>query len=276
LHGSVPLAQWLIDEAQRHGIRGATLVGGIEGLGHDGRTHAINLFDLSDQPVQVTLVVNAEEARRLFSRLAQEKIEVFYMMAPVEFGVLGSNGSGLPRALAPIDIGALPPGIDQRQGLMERLQRVEDELAIRNLAARFTDAVNERDVVAFRALWAIDATWEIGSPFQKAAQGVDAIAEMFTSLLSAKPLFVQLTHSGIVSFTSETTATSRFTERERGKGPQDFYENLAVYRDELVKQANGWRFKIRFYEYRYLDTTAFAGAMLSPKEMLINERRRRI
>jgi len=152
--------------------------------------------------------------------------------------------------------------IVQLQELTERLQKIEDELAIRNLTAQFTDAVNERDAAAFRELWADDAVWEIGPPYQLSARGAQAIVEMFTRLLAAKPMFVQLTHSGVISVTSEYTATARFTERERGKGLQDYYENLAVYRDELVKQPNGWRFKRRFYEYRYLDTSPFASTIV--------------
>ena len=155
--------------------------------------------------------------------------------------------------------------MDNLHDLAERLKKIEDELAIRNLAARFTDAVNERDVDAFRTLWTDDAVWEIGPPLQVSAQGIDAIASMMTRLLELKTLFVQLTHSGVVTFTGEDTAIARFTERERGKGDHDYYENLAIYRDELVRQANGWRFKCRFYEYRYLDTSTFTGSSIPPE-----------
>jgi PII-like signaling protein len=99
MHGATPLAQWLLDAAQQQGIRGATLIGGIEGLGHDGRIHAINMFDLSDQPVQVMLVVNAEEARRMFAYLVEEKARVFYVMVEAEFGMLGGE-EALPPFLA--------------------------------------------------------------------------------------------------------------------------------------------------------------------------------
>lgn len=156
--------------------------------------------------------------------------------------------------------------MDQAQFLdfERRLGIVEDELAIRNLAARFTDAVNERDVDAFRQLWVDDAVWEIGPPLSGRADGVGAIVEMFVKLLEPKTLFIQLTHSGVIDFTGRDSATARFTERERGKGAQDFYENLAVYRDELVRTPHGWRFKSRNYEYRYLDTSAFSGAVFAP------------
>lgn len=146
--------------------------------------------------------------------------------------------------------------------MARRLRVIEDELAIRGLAARFTDAVNERNRDAFRQLWAEDAVWEIGPPLSHIAKGVDAIVDMFDELLKPRTLFVQMTHSGVVEFTGENTALARFTERERGRGPKDYYENLAVYRDEFIRTADGWRFKRRYYDYRYLDMSAFPGEVI--------------
>ena len=48
-HGHQPITQWLLELASQVGILGATVVGGIQGIGHDGRTHTVNLFDLSEQ-----------------------------------------------------------------------------------------------------------------------------------------------------------------------------------------------------------------------------------
>jgi len=148
--------------------------------------------------------------------------------------------------------------------LSKRLRALEDELSIRNLATRFTDAVNERDFDAFRQLWVDDAVWEIGPSLTVKAEGVEAIMEMLARLLKPKIMFIQLTHSGVVTFTGEDSATARFTERERGKGLHDYYENLAVYRDEFARGPNGWRFKRRYYQYRYLDTSAFPGDVYAP------------
>lgn len=79
VHDRQPLAQWLIEQARQHGLRGATLNGSIQGLGHDGTMHAINLFDLSDQPVQVTLVVSEKEADRFLQYLRDEAVQLFYV-----------------------------------------------------------------------------------------------------------------------------------------------------------------------------------------------------
>lgn len=95
MHGHLPLAQWLLEEARKLGVRGATVSGGIQGLGHDGAVHAINMFDLSDQPVQVTLVASDLELRRLSERLQEEQVQVFFMKTQAEFGTLGQDGVSL-------------------------------------------------------------------------------------------------------------------------------------------------------------------------------------
>ena len=90
-HGDTLLAEWLVGEAKRLGIRGATLFTASEGFGHDGRFHSAGFFDLADQPVQVVMAVSAEEAERLFARLNQEDVRVFYTKAPIEFGTTGEE-----------------------------------------------------------------------------------------------------------------------------------------------------------------------------------------
>ncbi|HHQ4229892.1 TPA: DUF190 domain-containing protein [Pseudomonas aeruginosa] len=86
LHGNQPPAQWLLSVVQRLGIRGATLNGALQGIGHDGIAHAVNLFDAGNRPVQVTLVASSEETERLLGHLVQENAQLFYVKAAVEPG----------------------------------------------------------------------------------------------------------------------------------------------------------------------------------------------
>ena len=142
--------------------------------------------------------------------------------------------------------------------LEERLKAVEDELSIRNLVARYTDAVNQRDIGAFRELWTDDAVWEIGPPLQSSAEGIDEIVALLSRLLQAEKYFMQMTHSGVIEIKGDR-ATARFVERERGRGESTYYDCLAVYEDVLVREAAGWLFAKRFYQYRFLDQSPFAG-----------------
>lgn len=149
--------------------------------------------------------------------------------------------------------------MDSVTNLEARLRAVEDRLEIQALAARFSDAVNERDVTAFAQLWASDRpSWEIGPPLQSRAEGIDEIMAMLRRLLQIERYFMQMTHSGVVTIDGDR-ATARFVERERGQGDGTYYDNLAVYDDVLVREPAGWRFLERHYRYRFLDQTPFEG-----------------
>jgi PII-like signaling protein len=89
--GDASLAEWILDEAKRLGVRGATVFTAAAGYGRDGRFHSADLFDLADEPQQVVMAVSPEEAERLFARIKAEGVRVFYTKTPVEFGVTGEE-----------------------------------------------------------------------------------------------------------------------------------------------------------------------------------------
>jgi len=84
-----PLGEWLIGLTRELGLHGATLQSAAEGVGRSGKLHAAHFFELADQPVEVVTIVTSTEAERLFERLKAEKLDIFYVKVPVEFGVLG-------------------------------------------------------------------------------------------------------------------------------------------------------------------------------------------
>lgn len=86
-HGHTPLSEWLVAEARRLGIGGATVLLAAEGFGHHGKLHSAHFFELADQPVEVTMAVSAAGAERLFQALKAEQIKIFYVKTPIEFGM---------------------------------------------------------------------------------------------------------------------------------------------------------------------------------------------
>jgi len=88
-HAGKPVGDWLVHVARELGLRGATLVPGDEGFGHAGRIHSTHFFELAEQPVQVVMALTEEETQRLFARLEAERVKLFYVKAPVEFGTVG-------------------------------------------------------------------------------------------------------------------------------------------------------------------------------------------
>ncbi|BCS89244.1 hypothetical protein PSDVSF_24860 [Pseudodesulfovibrio sediminis] len=85
-YDDMPLARWIIEEAQKMGVGGATLFSGQEGFGHDGRFHSDNYFDLEDQPLQVGMALTSKEYDMLMARLKENGIRIFYTKSEIEFG----------------------------------------------------------------------------------------------------------------------------------------------------------------------------------------------
>ena len=89
-HGREPIGHWLMETARSIGIKGATLTVGVEGIGRHGRLHSAHFFELADQPIEVTMVVDEAQCAQLFATLERERANVFYVKTAVEYGVVGA------------------------------------------------------------------------------------------------------------------------------------------------------------------------------------------
>lgn len=90
-HKGKQVGDWLVQLAREMGLHGATLVGAGEGFGHHKRLHSVHFFELADQPLEVIMVLTEEETGRLFARLKEEDVHIFYVKSPVDFGTLGTE-----------------------------------------------------------------------------------------------------------------------------------------------------------------------------------------
>ena len=90
-HHGQSLGHWLVEAAQKMGIRGATMIPAAEGFDHRGRFHSAHFLELADQPLEVVMAVTEDESDRLFEMLRAERVKFFYIKAPIEFGVLGEE-----------------------------------------------------------------------------------------------------------------------------------------------------------------------------------------
>ena len=89
MHNGVPVADWLMREAETLGITGATLITAGEGFGHAGRLFATRFSGQSAEMVELTMAVTVAELQDLMARLRRENVRVFYTFAQVDFGMTG-------------------------------------------------------------------------------------------------------------------------------------------------------------------------------------------
>ena len=149
----------------------------------------------------------------------------------------------------------------------QRLQHLEDEAAIRDLAARFADAASRADHETLKALFTPDAVFIIGEPTPINLKGVDAIDSFIHKLRDGKDFFVEFVHSGLIQIDGNT-ASARWLIREVGMGPaksgsgKGYYNTFGFFLDELEKVDGKWLFTSRTYPHVYLDTDPFTGKAL--------------
>jgi PII-like signaling protein len=91
-HHGILLYEWLLEQARKMGIHGGSAFRAIAGFGRHGVLHEDHFFELAGNlPVEVVFVVSDDEATRLLELVRQEKIRVFYVLMPAEFGVVNGE-----------------------------------------------------------------------------------------------------------------------------------------------------------------------------------------
>jgi len=91
-HHSILLYEWLLERAKKMGIHGGSAFRAIAGFGRHGVLHEDHFFELAGNlPVEIVFIVSEEEAAQLLKVIEQEKIQVFYVLMPVEYGVINGD-----------------------------------------------------------------------------------------------------------------------------------------------------------------------------------------
>mgnify|MGYP000864578980 CR=1 FL=1 len=91
-HHGILVYEWLLERARKLGIHGGSAFRAIAGFGRHGVLHEDHFFELAGNlPVEVVFMVGEEEATQLLTLIEQEKVKVFYVKMPAEYGVIGGE-----------------------------------------------------------------------------------------------------------------------------------------------------------------------------------------
>jgi uncharacterized protein len=89
--------EWLLEEANRLGIRGGSAFRAMAGFGRHHLLHEAHFFELQGQlAIEVEFIVTDEEAAKLLELLHREKLRLFYAQIPARFGVINPDGTDPP------------------------------------------------------------------------------------------------------------------------------------------------------------------------------------
>ncbi len=82
--------EWLVDVAIELGLPGCSVFRSTAGYGHHGRRHEQAFIELQGTlPIEVVFALSEEDAARLLQRITDEKLTLFYIHMPVEYGFTG-------------------------------------------------------------------------------------------------------------------------------------------------------------------------------------------
>ena len=91
-HHGILLYEWLLERARKLGIHGGSAFRAIAGFGRHGILHEDHFFELAGNlTVEVVFMISDEEAAQFLKVIEQEKVRVFYVRTPAEYGMINGE-----------------------------------------------------------------------------------------------------------------------------------------------------------------------------------------
>lgn len=156
-------------------------------------------------------------------------------------------------------VGACGSRSTPESGFAQRLQSVEDELAIRRLLVDYSTLQDSRDYAGYAALFAREGEWVNGSTSHK---GREAIHKMLVDLYGPPPPGYVNGESYHISSNAQidvqgdrATARSRHLLVMRGANGEPTPALAGRYEDELIREDGQWKF-LRRVDYPVMPTAA--------------------
>ena len=91
-HHHMLLWEWLLQQANKMGVRGGSAFHAMAGFGRHHVIHEQHFFELAGGvAVEVEFIVTEAESTQLIGLVEREKIRVFYACTPAKFGILNPD-----------------------------------------------------------------------------------------------------------------------------------------------------------------------------------------
>ena len=120
---------------------------------------------------------------------------------------------------------------------------LEAELAIRQLAASYTDAVNRGSAEDAAEIWIPDGVLVF---FGREIAGRDTLLKAYRQTFSSFRTLFQMTHSGLVVVDGDKARARWWLSEVNKPLDADGYRMFfGLYQDEMVRTESGWRFARR-------------------------------
>jgi ketosteroid isomerase-like protein len=125
---------------------------------------------------------------------------------------------------------------------------LEDEIALRNLMAKYTDAVNRYDADSWISCWAKEAVWNLmGTP----VEGQQAILGLWQQMMSGFEFALMLPNSCHFEVSGDTAIGRWYLHEYTRDKEGNTSTMLSTYLDEYVRTTGKWLYQKREYSFIY-------------------------
>jgi PII-like signaling protein len=96
-HHSRLVWEWLLEQANKIGIRGGSAFRAMAGFGRHHVVHESHFFELAGTlTVEVEFMVTEEESKQLLAIVEAAQVRLFFAHTPATFGVICPDGQDAP------------------------------------------------------------------------------------------------------------------------------------------------------------------------------------
>jgi hypothetical protein len=123
-----------------------------------------------------------------------------------------------------------------------------DTLGVSQLNARYCDAVNRRDVGAWRSLWHRSGRWYFLGEW---IEGRDAVVARWETAMSGFPVVYHQVNSEIIDATNAEAKSRVYIDEEIVTADGAALRFIGVYNDKCVKEGGKWLYLSRRFDLIY-------------------------
>ncbi len=124
------------------------------------------------------------------------------------------------------------------------MNNIEDEIGLRNLMARYVDAVNRHDEHAWIATWAPDGAWNL---FGSEIRGRDAILATWRQAMAGFEFALLLPSSCLFDVSGDSASGHWYLHEYNRDHHGNATAMISRYSDTYTKRDGQWLFQTRAY-----------------------------
>ncbi len=139
------------------------------------------------------------------------------------------------------------------------LRAVADDLAIRQIVARYADAVTHANADGWIETWTLDGCWTLAG---NASRGHENLLSTWRELMGLFERVIQLPQAGVLEIDGDR-GTGRWTVIELGRAASGTSQlTVGTYHDVYRREESGWKFSERRFDFIYTGAPDLTGTWL--------------